>query len=116
MPVGSVMKEDTARSQPGPHNEEHGSSGSLPGGNEESPVGSRFALRRVRRCPAAVMEAPVPSVRTLAVPKPLHRRRGPVVSMTQIVSARSLALLGGGAAVALFGGLLALGPIGLLAR
>ena len=36
--------------------------------------------------------------------------------MTQIVSARSLALLGGGAAVALFGGLLALGPIGLLAR
>jgi hypothetical protein len=53
-----------------PHNGGNGSSGSLPGGNEESPVGSRFVLRRVRRCPAAVMGAPAPSARTLAVLSP----------------------------------------------
>jgi hypothetical protein len=52
------------------HNGDHGSSESRPGGNEESPVGSRFVLRRVRRCPAAVMGAMALSVRTLAVPSP----------------------------------------------
>jgi hypothetical protein len=52
------------------HNVENGSSGSLPGGNEESPVGISFVLSQVRRCPAAVMGANALSVRTLAVLRP----------------------------------------------